>query len=134
MAVIWVLGLDIGQKKTGVAVGQSLTGLAKPLTLLKIPARQLQASHLQAYIQEWKIGMIVLGLPRLADGKPHPLQADIERIGKELAVSFALPVHYVDEMLTSHEARQRFGKREEYDSAAAAVMVESFLADNNYRI
>lgn len=134
MAVTWVLGIDIGQRKTGLAIGQSMTGLAKPLALLKIPVRTLQAAHFQSYIKEWKVNAVVIGLPRLADGKAHPLQAEIERIAEALRQAYQLPVHYADEMLSSHEARQRFGKREEYDSAAAAVMVESYFAENSYRI
>lgn len=134
MTVTWVLGIDVGQRKTGLAIGQSLTGLAKPLALLKIPANQLNISHFQPYIKEWKVNEIIIGLPHLADGKAHPLQTEIERIAHMLSTEFALPIHFVDEMLSSHEARQRFGKRDEYDSAAAAVMVESYFAENSYRI
>lgn len=134
MAVVWVLGIDVGSKKTGVAVGQSLTGQAQPLTQIQVPARQLQASHFSVFIKEWSVNCIVIGLPQLADGQAHPLESAIHQLKEQLELAFALPVFFADETLTSHEARQRFGKRAEYDSAAAAVMVEDFLAAGGYRI
>lgn len=134
MSVIWVLGIDVGSKKTGVAVGQSVTGQAKPLTVLKIPLAALTAKNFERFVLEWRVNCIVIGLPTLADGKPHPLDKGIRRLAAELAQYFSLSVYFADETLTSHEGRHRFGKWQESDSAAAAVMVEDFLISGNYRI
>lgn len=67
LAVQWVLGIDVGSKKTGVAVGQSLTGLARPLTIIRTTAHELNAKQFAVIIAEWKINCIVIGLPVLAD-------------------------------------------------------------------
>ena len=68
MATIWILALDVGQRKTGVAVGQSLTQTAKPLAVLRHPAQQLEAAHFAAWVREWSVSHIVIGLPKLRDG------------------------------------------------------------------
>ena len=107
MATIWILALDVGQRKTGVAVGQSLTQTAKPLAVLRHPAQQLEAAHFAAWVREWSVSHIVIGLPKLRDGKEHPLAAPIRRIGAKCQEAFGLPVHYIDEYLSSHEARAR---------------------------
>ncbi len=126
--VRWVLAIDVGSRKTGVAVGQSITGAAKPLAQIRVSAASLQPDHFKKDILEWKVGCILLGLPQQADGKPHPLEKNIRRLGEALREQFHLPVEYVDEMLTSHEARQRFPRRDEIDSVAAGVMIEDFFA------
>lgn len=133
MAAYWILGIDVGSKKTGVAIGQSITGQANPLALLRIPISNLQANHFADFIKEWSVSCIVIGLPALADGKAHPLEKVIRRLAEDLHRQFMLPVYFADETLTSHEARARFGSRQEYDSAAAAVMIEDFLVTDNYR-
>ncbi len=125
--VQWVLGIDVGTRNTGTAIGQSLTARARPLERLRVPIAELQADHFAKIIREWRITRIVIGLPKLADGKPHPLEAAIRRLAKALAEHYLLPVHYVPETLTSHEAFARFPACKDKDSAAAAVMVEDFL-------
>lgn len=134
MSVKWILGIDVGSKKTGVAVGQTVTGQARPLALIRKPISQLQANNFSLFIKEWSVSCIVLGLPQLADKKLHPLEKSIRALANALEKTFSLPVYFADETLSSHEARQRFGTRKEYDSAAAAVMIEDFIASNGYRI
>ena len=126
--VQWVLGIDVGTRKTGTAIGQSLTARARPLERFCVPIAELQADHFAAIIGEWRVTCVVIGMPKLADGKPHPLEAAINRLAKALAERYRLPVHYVTETLTSHEAFVRFPACKDKDSAAAAVMVEDFLS------
>ena len=130
MATIWILALDVGQRKTGVAVGQSLTQTATPLAVLRHPAQQLEAAHFAAWVREWSVSHIVIGLPKLRDGKEHPLAAPIRRIGAKCQEAFGLPVHYIDEYLSSHEARARLPGEKEVDAMAAAIIAEDWLAGN----
>ena len=112
MATIWILALDVGQRKTGVAVGQSLTQTAKPLAVLRHPAQHLEAAHFAAWVREWSVSHIVIGLPKLRDGKEHPLAAPIRRIGAKCQEAFGLP-----------------GEKE-VDARAAAIIAEDWLAGN----
>lgn len=126
--VKWVLGIDVGTKKTGTAIGQSVTGNAKPLTRIFVPVQQLQTHHFDKIIQTWKVNCIVIGLPVMADGKPHPLQTHILRLAKDFENKHGLEVHFADETLTSHEAMLRFPKAADCDSAAAAIMIEDYFS------
>ena len=76
----WVLGLDIGLRKTGVAVGQSLTRSATPLAILQKPADSLQISDIRGWVTEWRVQAVIIGRPMLADGTTHPLDPAIDRI------------------------------------------------------
>ena len=127
--IIRVLGIDVGSKKTGLAIGESLTKTAAPLRLLRKEAAQIKAQDLLPIVREWQISCIAIGLPLPADGKITPLIREIYRLGDELREQ-NLEVYFVDETLSSHSARAEFGKRKEYDSAAAAIIAETCLAEN----
>lgn len=124
----WVLGLDIGQHKTGVAVGQSLTGSATPLGIIRKPAQALQIQDIRPWVQEWRVQHIIIGRPRLADGKPHPLDPAIDRMAHLMLTELGLPVHEVDEYLSSHEAKARQPKKDAVDAIAACILIEDFFA------
>lgn len=124
----WVLGLDIGQRKTGVAVGQSLTGSATPLAILHKPAGELEIGDILSWIEEWRVQGVVIGRPRTADGKPHPLEAVIDRFAAMIQQELGLPVHEVGEYLSSHEAKKRRPGQKKIDDLAACILVEDFFA------
>lgn len=128
----WILGLDIGTKKTGIAIGQTITASARPLQLLKKSIDELNAQDFQEIVREWKINQIAIGLPRTADGKDTQLMQKIRKIAADIENKLNIPVNFVDETLTSNEARNQFGKRKEYDSAAAVLIAESFMAENGW--
>lgn len=125
---IWVLGLDIGQRKTGVAVGQSLTGSATPLAILHKPANELDVKDIRRWVEEWRVQAVVIGRARTADGKPHPLDAAIDRFTMMIKAELMMPVHEVGEYLSSHEARKRKPGSKKIDDMAACVLVEDFFA------
>lgn len=124
----WVLGLDIGQRKTGVAVGQSLTGSASPLAILHKPALELEIEDIRKWVTEWRVQAVVLGRPQTADGKAHPLDGAITQFAAKIRHELGLPVHEVDEYLSSHEAKKRRPKQKKIDDMAACVLVEDFFA------
>ena len=128
MATVWVLGLDIGHKKTGVAVGQSLTGSATPLAIVRKNAMQLQIGDIRHWVQEWRVEKVVIGRPVLADGKAHPLDKAIDRLAALIRHELGLPVHEVGEYLSSHAARERSGSRDDIDDMAACILVEDYFA------
>lgn len=124
----WVLGLDIGQRKTGVAVGQSLTGSATPLTILYKSADELDIKDIRGWVEEWRVQAVVIGRPLTADGKPHSLDAAIDRFAAMIKGELMIPVYEVGEYLSSHEARQRRPGNKKIDDMAACVLVEDFFA------
>lgn len=125
--VTWVLGIDPGRRKTGIAIGQSLTGTARPLGIIQVPLEKIQAEHFSEYIKQWRPTRIVVGEPRLADGKLHPMAEDIRRLTDMLTKAFHLPVETFDEFLSSHEAKQLKPKQSQIDDLAAVVILESWF-------
>jgi len=98
-----VLAFDYGEKRIGVAIGETLLGQAHPLMVLSTADR----AALARLIEEWRPVRLVVGLPTHADGTPHVMTGRCRRFAEELARQFALPVDLADERLTSRDAESR---------------------------
>lgn len=121
-----VLGFDYGLHRIGVAVGQELTGSARPLTTL--PGRDWAA--IAGLIADWRPALLVVGVPYQADGGAGATARAALRFGRQLHGRFGLPVATIDERLSSFAARDRLGRRPapgELDRAAAALILESWF-------
>jgi len=121
-----ILGLDYGKAKIGLALGDTVTGLAEPVIVWPNSRFKVQSSK---FIKANDIQKIVIGLP---GGK---LDTEIKEFGKKLEKETGLPVEYFDETLTSINAQEmllqmkkkRKFRREMEDAYAAAIMLESYL-------
>lgn len=136
---ITALGFDYGQKKIGVAAGQTTTATAEGLETITATGDAVFA-RIAALIEEWQPGALVVGLPLSADGSDdNPMCKAARKFGVTLKSRFSLPVDYVDERLTSAEAdsalRETLGagkkmtekKRKARDAIAAKLILESWL-------
>ncbi|MDY6942149.1 MAG: Holliday junction resolvase RuvX [Pseudomonadota bacterium] len=124
-----VLGFDYGRKRIGVAVGQTLTGSSRALTVLKNDGNPSWQS-IQALIQEWSPNALVVGLPLLADGTRGDMAKAAQRFARTLAEKTGLPVTTVDERLTSWEADHAIREskeRADRDAVAASLIVATYL-------
>lgn len=130
-----VLAFDYGERKIGVASGQSLTASANPLATLPCHNGQLPWPALQALIREWQPDAVVVGLPLNMDGSDSPISQRARRFARQLHGRFAVSVVMVDERLSSREARAELGGSlrpggdPRVDSLAAALMIESYFRD-----
>jgi putative Holliday junction resolvase len=128
-----VVGFDYGTKRIGVAVGQTVTGTASPVATLKSRAGRPDWAAIRAIIEGYAPEVLVVGVPIAGDGPgdaapgPHPLGAAITRFANQLRGRFRLPVHTVDERLSSHEARSRAPRDGHIDAVAAQVILETWL-------
>jgi putative Holliday junction resolvase len=104
-----ILGLDLGEKRIGVAVANS-DGLATPLTTLRrAPTHEQDAAAIARLLADQGATEIVVGLPLEAAGQ-EGAQARITRAWVDAVRSLLdAPVRYRDERLTSHVAEQRVG-------------------------
>jgi putative Holliday junction resolvase len=134
-----VLGFDYGQKRIGVASGQTLTGTATPLATVQNP--QLAGwGQIDAVLAEWRPAQLVVGLPLAADGSDTTVSSAARRFAAELAARSGLPVALIDERLSSHEAearqladgRRHAAVRRTRDAVAAAVILETWLAEQHH--
>jgi len=138
-----VLGFDYGEQRIGVAVGQQLTGTATPLTTLNSRDRKPDWDGISALIDEWQPEALVVGMPYHLDGSASDMGKRINRFCRQLHGRYGLPVHQVDERLSSAEAEQHLklqrqqGRRkkinkQEIDQLAAAVQLESWLSGTKH--
>ena len=123
-----ILAFDVGSKKTGIAVGNHISGGARPLGIV-CGAGQCQLEQIADYIREWAPGLLLVGLPMHMDGSSHSMTQRARRFADRLGQRFSLPVLLADERRSSMLARQRNSgaKREPVDDAAAAVILQHWL-------
>lgn len=132
-----LLAFDFGHRRIGVAVGQTLTASARPLTVITV-SDQPDWQAIGRLLDEWKPVALVVGLPLAADGSETGLSKDARRFGRRLHGRFGLAVYFEDERLTSFSAEQQFiesrGKGDKRrkdaamkDAVAAGIILESWL-------
>ena len=138
-----ILGFDFGKKRIGVAVGQTLTASARPLTTVRARNEQPDWEAIGRLVRTWQPTQLVVGLPINMDGSEHELAAMVRAFADELGKRYALPVHLIDERLSSREAQKiavGMGGRgaahtqtakETVDSIAAQVILETWLSHHS---
>jgi putative Holliday junction resolvase len=129
-----VLGFDYGERRIGVAVGQTVTRTAGPLATLPARHGQPDWTALARLVAEWRPERFVVGLPTTADGAPHPLREAIERFARRLEGRYRRPVVFVDERLSSWAAEtDARDSRHGLDALAAARILETWLGQATAR-
>lgn len=128
-----LLGFDYGPAKIGVAVGQTVTGTATPLTTLRAVDQRPDWEGIGRLIGQWQPEALVVGLPRDMEDRDTEVTARARRFARQLEGRYRLPVHMMDERLTSMEALQITGHRpkriEELDAIAAKLILETWLSE-----
>ena len=135
------LGIDLGQRRTGLAAGDSETGLVTPLKVLAVPAGPALFDALAAAIAEHAPDALVVGLPLNMDDTEGPAAKQARADGAQLAARSGLEVHYQDERLTSDAAdaqlagsgRTRRQKKQIQDALAACLILEEYLRGTTAR-
>jgi putative Holliday junction resolvase len=126
-----LLGFDYGERRIGVAVGQTLTGTATALATLPARDGEPDWQRLAVLLEEWHPDALVVGLPLNMDGSEQTLTQRARRFGNRLRGRHRLPVHFADERLSTREARGRergVPPREGRDALAAEVILEGWMA------
>lgn len=122
-----LLGFDYGLKRIGVAVGQTLTGTARPLATLSCKQGQPPWSQIDALIALWQPAALVIGIPYLADGHAGETARRALAFACTLANRYGLPVHHCDEHLSSWAAQERSRSTHDLDAQAASIILESYM-------
>lgn len=125
--VATALAFDYGEKRIGVAIGQTLTRTASPLTTLPAKHGQPAWDAVSRLIAEWRPDCLVVGMPTTVDGAPHPLAAAIERFVRRLRGRFGLPIALIDERLSSSAAAALDGGTRNLDARAAQLILETWF-------
>ena len=99
-----LLAFDFGTRRIGIAIGNSLSGTARPLTTLHGEKNEQRFAAIEEIIHEWQPAALVVGLPCNDDGSPHEMTRLCQRFANRLKGRFNLPVILVDERYTSAAA------------------------------
>jgi putative Holliday junction resolvase len=128
------LGIDYGAKRMGLSFGDEL-GVATPLPALIEEDREKRRTALAALVKQRRVTDFVLGHPLNMDDSVGPKAKEVEAFAEQLHAEFGLPVHLVDERLTSYEAESTIAKSKRrdvrasglIDSRAATLILQDFL-------
>lgn len=142
-AAFTILSFDFGTKRIGVAVGQSITGTASPLAGLSARDGIPNWDDIERLIQEWKPHALVVGVPLNMDDSESEMSQRARKFARRLHGRYGLPVHELDERLSSFAARgivldnvrrETPGKRQRaqqpIDSVAAVLIAETWLSSH----
>ena len=130
-----VLAFDFGEKRIGVATGETLLGNAHPLTVIHAESNDDRFAAIATLVAEWRPVQLVVGLPTHADGTPHDMTRLAHKVGERLQRRFKLPVGFADERLTSLDAEARLREtgrnsktaRPLLDAVAAQLILQTWF-------
>jgi len=130
------LAIDYGQKRTGIAVSDPDGRLAFPRATISMRGKDAFFAELLSLAEAEDAKGFVVGLPLRENGEDSETTRQARNMAERLKRRTLLPVYFMSEALSSHEAQERLyaaGKndkavRETLDRAAAATILESFLA------
>ncbi len=122
-----LMAFDFGLRRTGVATGQRLLGLARPLTTVTAEG-DARFERIAALVREWQPDALVVGVPRHPDGAEHENTQRARRFARQLHGRLRLPVYEVDERYSTVEVRAS-GLVRDVDAAAAALILEQYFRE-----
>ena len=125
-----LLCFDLGQKRIGAAVGQTVTRTATPLETIAVRNNKPDWHRISQLIDEWHPDRLVVGYPLQMDDERQTMTNLAERFVRQLDGRYHLPVDVVDERLSSYEARQRIKSSYNVDPVAAQAILETWFEEN----
>lgn len=136
-----MLAFDFGLRHIGTAVGNRQSGLATALGHIDAQDNATRFAAIDALVNEWQPGQLVVGLPLALDGGEHSMTARARRFGRQLQARFGLPVLFVDERLSSVEAERdlreagRGGRKNKHlvHAESARIILQDYLDESSRR-
>ena len=116
-----ILAFDFGEKRIGVAVGNTITKTAEALKIIQGKNQDEKFKAIEALIQEWQPQLLAVGLPTHPDGAEHEMTLKAKRFGNQLHGRFQKEVVWVDERYTSVSVQDG------HDALAAQLILQQYL-------
>jgi len=128
-----ILGIDYGQRKIGLAFGDTESKMAQPLRVLRVGSEGEVAGKISRIVSELKVARIVVGV---SEGK---MAGNSTEFGAKLKRNLAIPVVFQDETLSSKEAQElsikagigRKRRKKLEDAFSAALILQRYLDSEN---
>ena len=132
------MGLDIGDRRIGVALSDPSGVLASPLTIIDRRESMLDVRAVIEIVSQHQVSKIIVGLPFSMDGGIGKQAEKTKAFIRELANQTGVQVEYRDERLTTVSAKRlkreagvkKTGKKIRYDAMAAAIILQGYLDEN----
>jgi putative Holliday junction resolvase len=129
------LGLDIGDRRIGVALSDPGGILASPLTVIDRRDESLDIEAITDIISQQGVGRVIVGLPRSLDGSLGEQAEKVKAFTQKLASHIQVPLEYRDERLTTVMAERlrravkgkKTGRKARHDAQAAALILQGYL-------
>lgn len=129
------IGLDIGERRIGVAVSDPSGRVATPLKVLDARDLARDPSPLRRLVDDYEAAEIVVGLPLTMSGEEGPQAVAVKSTARRLLEPLGVPVLYHDERLSSAQAERAMAeagadaraRRGSVDMVAAALLLQSYL-------
>ena len=127
-----IIAFDYGEKKIGVAVGQTSTNTSSPLQIIFNKDNKTNWISISSLLDEWKPDLILLGKPLNMDGSESEIMKKIDKFYKELKSIYDADIEFVDERLTTFEAREilKDEKQDNVDAHAAKILIDNWFDIN----
>ncbi len=129
------LGLDISERRIGLAMHDSPLAGPQPLFTYARTTRAQDLERLAEWVQRYGAGAVIVGLPLNMDGTPGPRAQWMHRFTHELQRRVTVPVRLQDERLTTVEAEallaERGARGADVDALAAALILERFAQETH---
>ena len=126
-----ILAFDFGTKKIGVAVGQTSTFTSSPLQVISSKDNKVNWNEIIILLDEWKPELIIIGKPLNMDGTDSEIMKEVDRFFLKLKDIYDAKYEYIDERLTTFEARQILEDRNSLvDASAAKILIDNWFEQN----
>ena len=124
-----IVSFDYGEKKIGVAVGQTDTKTSSPLQIIFYKNNKVNFNEINTLLDEWKPDLILVGKPLNMDGSESEIMKKVEKFFKELKKNSDAKFEYVDERLTTFEARDilKESNNDNVDANAAKILIDNWF-------
>jgi len=130
-----IVGLDVGERRIGVAVADERARVALPVAVIERRELSADLDAIARLVQEQGAEVIVIGLPISLNGSLGPQAQAVEAFGRELSARLPVPIEYWDERLSTVEAQRRLASaghrgpkaKARRDALAAAIILQGYL-------
>ena len=127
-----IVAFDFGEKKIGVAVGQTSTYTSSPLQVIFNNHDKVNWNEISILLEEWKPELILVGKPLNMDGTDSEIMKKVDAFYKKLESLYDAKFEYIDERLTTFEARDILKENnvEIVDANAAKILIDNWFNRN----
>ena len=128
-----IVAFDFGTKKIGVAVGQTETFTSSPLQIIYNDHEKTNWNEISILIKEWNPDLILVGKPLNMDGTESDIMKKVDQFLNKLEKISKVQCEYVDERLTTFEAKEMLGenKVDDVDAHAAKILIDNWFDRSN---